>query len=179
MTDYRKTLNELYENVRGVLPNKENIPEFKIPAPESEKGANGLLLFYPIPEEVGLDKQFQPTFGVGSNVSVLTLSKKHAERLMGKTGLKMTSGPLSRKTDFVGVSVLDWPALIDAMSPWVEFGMMTAPVPKDKLGQMQKDAKVVFEVLKCFKGGSSATFLEDGILVTHVEKIVKDLDKAP
>jgi hypothetical protein len=179
MTDYRKTLNELYEKVRDVVPNKENIPEFKIPAPEREKGANGVLLFYPFPDEAGLDKQFQPTVGIGKNVSVVALSKKHADRLMASTPLTMKSGPLSRKGPLVGVAVLDWPALIDLAAPWVEFGMTTAPIPKEKLNESLEQARVVFKVLKCFKGSTSASYLEDGKLVTHVEKVIKDLDEGP
>jgi hypothetical protein len=35
----------------------------------------------------------------------------------------------------------------------------------------------VYEVFKCYKGSTSATFLEDGKLVTHTELVVKDLDK--
>ena len=184
MADYRKTLNELYEKVRDVVPNKENIPEFKIPAPESEKGANGLLLFYPFPDEIGLDKQVHPMVGIGKSVSVLALSKKHVDRLMGVTTLSMKSGPLSRKTDLVGVSVLDWPSLMDVVSPWVEFGVRmasegNAEFPKEKIGEMIKQGKVAFEVLKCFKGSTSASFLEDGKLVTHSEIVIKDLEKAP
>lgn len=177
MTEYRKTLNELYEKVRDVTPGKENIPEFKIPVPDTEKVANGTLLYYVIPAEIGLDKQFQPVAGVGKDVSVIALSKGHANRLMGTTAVGMKSGPISRKTDLVGVGLLDWPALVDAAAPWVEFSMKMSMGKGDAIGSYLKQAKVAFDVLKCFKGSSSATFLEDGKLVTHSEIVVKDLDR--
>jgi hypothetical protein len=190
MTDYRKTINELYEAFRESAPNKENIPEFKIPAPEIEKGKNGNLIFYPLPDEFGLNKQFQPVAGVGKRISVIALSKAHADRLMASTPLKIKGSPLARKTDLIGASVLDWPAFVDAIAPWVEFGVMAVTIVpaddkdgpkkvKEKVAEIMKQAKVGFEVLKCFKGATSATFLEDGKLVTHTELIVKDLDKAP
>src|SRR5262249_10917700 len=75
LKDYRVTLNELYEKAREASPVKDNIPEFKLPAPETEKSSNGTLMWWPIPEDTGLDKQFLPTIGVGKDVAVLTFSK--------------------------------------------------------------------------------------------------------
>jgi hypothetical protein len=190
ITEYRKALNELYEKARDAAPNKDNIPEFKLPAPETEKVTSGKLLFYPIPEEAGLDKQVQPVLGIGKSVSVFTLSKKHAERLMTSTPLAYKSKPLSRKGDRISVAVLDWPQFVDTALPWVEFGLMAmtfatsddvggAEKAKAKVGEILKQVKIAAEVFKCYKGSSMVSYLEDGKLVTHGETIVKDLDKAP
>jgi hypothetical protein len=193
MTEYRKALNELYEKARGAAPAEANIPDFKIPAPESEKVTSGTLFFYTIPAEAGLDKQVQPVMGVGKGAAVLALSKKHAERLMTSTPLALKGGPLARKGDLVGMAVVDWPAFIDATLPWVEFGVMSAGAiaqstdgsdagakkAKEELAAIQKQIRTVAEVLKCYKGASSVSYLEDGKLVTHTEKVIKDLDKAP
>lgn len=177
MNEYRKAFNDMYAKGRDAAPNKETIPPFAVPDPTTEKVASGTILFYPLPEEAGLDKQVQPVAGIGKNASVIALSKKHAERLMATTPLAVKSGPLARKGDLVGLSVLDWPQLIDAATPWVEFGVMAAPDLPVKKEDALKQLKTVFDVLKCFKGSSSASYLEDGKLVTHAELIVKDLGK--
>ncbi|MFO0846718.1 MAG: hypothetical protein U0797_30875, partial [Gemmataceae bacterium] len=165
LTDYRKAFNDLYAKGRDAAPNKETIPPFALPDPTTEKVASGTLVFYPLPEEAGLDKQVQPVAGIGKDVSVLALSKKHAERLMTRTPLTLKGGPLARKGDLVGLSVFDWPALIDTVAPWAEFGLMVSPaeLPVKKEDAL-KQLKTVFEVLKCFKGGSSASYVEDGKL---------------
>ena len=176
--EYRTTLNELLEKGRAAAPNNENIPEFKIPAPESEKGKNGTFLYYPVPEEAGLDKQFQPVLGIGKTVSVLCLSKKHADRLMGNTPLKVKSGPLARKGNLVSVYVLDWNAFIDATSPWLEqivpMTMIAVSSPDSKPDpdaekKIKEATKVIvdqmrvgFKVLKVFKGATGGSYVEGG-----------------
>jgi hypothetical protein len=188
MTEYRKTLNEMYEKVREASPEKDNIPDFKIPAPEIEKGKAGNLIFYPIPAEFGLDSQVQPVAGIGKNVSVLTLSKKHADRLLVSTPVKIKGLDFSPKKELIGAAILNWPALVDAAVPWVEMGLTIqfaagaeklGPGKKDKPGpaDLMKTFKVAVEVLKCFKGATAATYLEDGKLVTHTQIVVKDLHK--
>jgi hypothetical protein len=176
LADLRKAFNDLYAKGRDAAPNKETIPPFAAPDPATEKVSSGTLLFYPLPEEAGLDKQVQPVAGIGKRVSVIALSKKHAERLMAATPLTLKTGPLARKGDLVGLSVLDWPQLIDAAAPWVEFGVAAAPDLPVKKEDALTQLKTVFAVLKCFKGSSSASYVEDGKLVTHGEVIVKDLE---
>ena len=180
MKSYRLLFNELYEAFRGGAPPQANIPEFKIPAPEREKGKNGVLIYYPIPEEFGVDKQVQPVAGIGKTVSVLAMSKAHAERLMAVTPLKVKSKPLAREGDLIGVSVLRWPGLVDLAHPWIDMGVGQAltefkgPKEFDKETVLQQ-VKVVLAVLKTFKSSSTATYLEDGKIVTHTEIIIKDL----
>jgi hypothetical protein len=183
LKEYRTTLNELYEKIRDKIPEKDNIPEFKIPAAEQEKGKHGTLYFYPIPEEVGLDKQVQPVMGVSKHVAAFALSKEHAERLMANTPLKVKSGPLARKGKFVGMGLLDWPAFIDAISPWVEFAAMAsiaiggddAEGGKKMVEGIVKQIHTGLNALKAYKGFTSVTYVEGDALVTHRESVFKDI----
>jgi len=183
MKEIRLALNELYAKVRET--SNDNIPEFKIPAPETEKAKNGSLIYWPLPEDLGLDKQFHPMIGVGKSVSLIALSKSHTERLLSPTPLTMKGAPLARKGDLVGACVLDWNALVDAAAPWIEFGITTgmagdkAPKGAPKVEDVLKQVKVVLTVLKCYKGMSNATYVEDGKLVSHTQIVVKDLASAP
>jgi hypothetical protein len=185
MTEYRKTLNDLYAKFRENAP--DNIPEVKIPVPDADKSGPATVYSWPLPEVAGLDKQLLPTAAVGKTVAALALSKKHAERLAASTPLKVKSGPLATKKALVGACVLDWPAFVDLATPWVETAVrMRAPVPDDEaaakkakaaLDDQLKQLKVVAEVLKAFRGVSSVTYLEGKGLVTHVEYVVKDVPK--
>src|SRR5262249_31943656 len=58
MTEYRKTLNDLYAKLRENAP--DNIPEVKVPAPDVDTSGPVSLYSWPLPEEAGLDKQFVP-----------------------------------------------------------------------------------------------------------------------
>jgi hypothetical protein len=186
--EYRTTLNELYEKLRGIeeLPNKENLPEFKIPAPDTVQGKNGTLYTWKLPEESGLDSQIMITGGTGKNVAVLTASKVHAERLLASSKLTPSAGPLPVKGDLVGFAVLDWPRLVDAALPWVDFALKaTYPIPADdqeaakkakaQIAEWVKQANEIGRILKCFKGASSATYVENGRLVTRTRSVWKDL----
>jgi hypothetical protein len=186
LKDYRVTLNELYEKAREASPVKDNIPEFKLPAPETEKGTNGTLYWWPLPEDTGLDKQFLPTIGVAPDVAVLTFSKAHSQRLMKSTKPAVKDGPLTQKRQLVGFVLANPPALIDAALPWADFAINAlVPVPDDAQGAKQakemaasfsKQARELARILKCYRGASSATYLENGKLVTHTQKVFKDLD---
>ncbi len=186
LKEYRVTLNELYEKAREASPVKDNIPEFKIPAPETEKGSNGTLMWWPLPEDTGLDKQFLPTVGVAKDVVVLTFSKGHSQRLMKSTKLTVKDGPLAEKRQLVAFAVANPPALIDAALPWADFAInLLMPVPDDAEGakrakemasSFSKQARQLARILKCYRGASSASYLENGKLITHTRKVFKDLD---
>jgi hypothetical protein len=179
LKEYRTTINELYAKVREA--SQDNIPEFKIPASEVEKGKNGNLHYYPLPEEAGLDKQVQPVMGIGKKLAVFCLSKQHAERLLSDTPLKAESGPLARKGNVVGVAMLNFPAFVDAIEPWVEFGVQAtvgAPDPetaKKMSEEILKQVRVGLKVLRAFKGFTAVTYVEDDALVTHSETVFKDV----
>ncbi len=180
LKSYRLLFNELFEAFRGAAPANDNIPEIKIPAPERDKGKNGVLIYYPIPEELGIDKQVQPVAGIGKSLSVLAMSKAHAERLMASTPLKLESKPLARKGNLIGVSVVNWPGLVDTAHPWIEMGVRNALLefkgPKEfEAESVMTQLKVVLAALKTFKSASSATYVEDGKIVSHTEIIIKDL----
>jgi len=190
MTEYRKTLNEVIAAVRSNVPNADNVPDLKLPLPDTKEVKGGTLYLYPVPEGSGLDKQFAPTAAVGKDVAVLALSQAHAERLLKDTKLSMKSGPLARaeKGDVIGVAVVNWEKLVDTALPWIEFNiraMSIAPADDEAAGKQAKEkaesmiqqARVAARVFKAWKQSSSVTYLEGGAAVTHGETIIQDLDK--
>jgi hypothetical protein len=175
LKNYRTTLNELFEVVGGVVE-KDNVRSFRIPPPENEKGVNGDLYYYKIPEEAGLDRQFRPTLGVSKTVAALTLSKGHTERLLKKTPLKL-SGPIAKnRKRLVGAAYFDGHAFLDAVGPWIEFAVVANMGGKEEgeTAAIVKQVRTVLDVLKAFHRYSAASYLEGGVLVTHTETIIKD-----
>jgi hypothetical protein len=191
LREYRVLFNDAVAKVGEVNPMvPENVREFKLPAAKTAKDKSGTLYFYPLPEAAGVDKQVAPTLGVSKNVAAFALSNAHARRLLTATPLK-AGGPLAEKRDLVGVAYVNWPAFVDLVGPWVEFGVKTglsarpepeggaaaargaaleAPKPEDVI----KQVRVVLDVLKAFQNYSSATYLEGGALVTHSKTVIKD-----
>jgi hypothetical protein len=183
LKEYRTTLNELYAKIRESTPAGDNIPEFKIPAAETEKVKSGSLHFYPIPEEAGLDKQVQPVMGLGKRLAVFCMSKMHAERLLNDTPLKATGGPLAHKGNLVGVFVLNGPAFLDAIEPWIEFGVQQgvgasvedAKTAKVMIDGILKQVRTGIKVLKAFKSFTGVSYVENDAIVSHSESVFKDV----
>jgi hypothetical protein len=182
MTAYRETLNDIIGAVRALSDKAGGIGDFRVPPPESVKRGAVTLYFYPIPEEAGLDRRVVPTAGLSEKVAAMALSHAHAERLLKATPLKVDGGPLADpKKPLAAAVYVNWPALIDALAPWAEFGakaiMEEHDVPEKERPAILEQVQTVLEVLKVFRTTTAATYVEDGVTVTHRETVVKDLAK--
>ena len=188
MSEYRSITNDAIAQAREMLP---FIPALDIPDPQTMKVKSGTLYFYPVPQFIGLDPQIVPNAGLSSHVGVLAISEQHSERLLARTPLKVSSGPLAdTKRHLAGALYFDWPQLIDAAAPWVDFGLGAAG-PKLLAGlldepadgqeaqnegdNLRKQVHTLLNILKVIRLFTSAAYLEDGILVTHTETIIKDI----
>jgi hypothetical protein len=189
MSDYRSIVNDALTQVREAVP---IIPAFEIPEPKTMKVKSGTLYFYPLPQFIGLDPQIVPNAGLSAHVAALTISKQHSERLLSRTPLYVSGGPLAdANRPLAGAFYCDWPGFVDAVTPWVDFGLHAAG-PKPLAGLLdeseegsgkgenegeglRKQVHAFLSVLKVLRGGTSAAYLEDGILVTHSETVFKDL----
>ncbi len=180
-SEYRKAMNQFLVAYRKLEP---GMPEFEIPPPQTRKLRAGTAFFYPLPE-VGLDPQLLPNAAVGNKLAVLTLSTDHSERLLAETPLQ-ADGLLgkARGKPLAGATHLNWPALFDALMPWVEWGVRTAgPLfaggDEDRQDQMVKgildQVRDVADLLKVFRSYSSITYVEGGAVVTHSETVIRDL----
>ena len=131
-----------------------------------------------------MDAQVAPTAGLSDKVAVLTASKEHAERLLARNPLKVEGGPLADlDRPLVAAVYCDWAGIVDALSPWVEWGAnealesQGADMPAKTREGVVRQVRTVLSVLKCYSGASSATTLEDGVLTTHSESVFRDLEK--
>ena len=183
MRSYAKIIEDGIAKAREIAP-KGEIPPVKLPEPEVKTLEVGKLFLYHLPADWKIDPQVVPTAGLSSKVGVLALSSGHAERLLASKPLKVEGGPLAdTKRPLAGASYFSMPAFVDAVTPWVLFGLRQAPLEKLAPGagdeitardNVLKQVRTVLEVLKVFRVSTSATYVEDGVLITHSETVVRD-----
>ncbi|HMF14912.1 MAG TPA: hypothetical protein VKE94_21500, partial [Gemmataceae bacterium] len=177
--EYRSIVNDLIAKLHDEKP--DQIPKFEIPIPEVKKIKAGSIYFYGLPPPLGIDSQIAPSAGLSESVLAFTISQNHAERLLTSTPLKVDNGPLAdRKRPLLGAVYFDFAGTIDTLSPWIDFGARAAlpfarGLDPDQAEDILKQVVTGLEILKVLRSYASATYFEDGKLVTHGETIIQDL----
>lgn len=191
MKSYRKLIEDALTKVKENAPPDAQPPFTKLPEPEVKSAKDGKLYLWHLPEEAKLDRRVALTAGLSESVGVVAFSAEHAERLLASRPLKVEGGPLAdTKRPLTGASYFNWPGFIDALSPWVLFAVEQAPLEKLQAGgeenKEDKDAqkkqraeilrhvRVVLDALKAIRISTSATYLEEGALITHSEVVIRD-----
>jgi hypothetical protein len=175
LSEYRATANKLIQEIRNMAP-PDAMPEFEIPAPETEEKSATRFAWYALPGQWGFDPQLQPTGGVAGPVAALALSREYVERLMKSTDLAMKHAPLADRAKAMdGVVIINTESFAAAVEPWIAFAIQAADAPERK--DAERIAALALKVLKCFPGYCSATWRESGVTVTHSEMILRDVMK--
>jgi hypothetical protein len=111
--------------------------------------------------------------------------------LLTATPLKVEGGPLAdTKRPLTGASYFNWPGFVDALSPWAMFAIERAKpeqllqdseekkddanAQKQKREEIIRHARVLLKALKAIRGSTSATYIENGALITHSEVVIRD-----
>ena len=182
----------------------DEIPKTDIPAPKERQVGDSTIYYYMLPQDMGIDKRIAPNAGLSKDVAVLSLAPLHTKRIL-EAASAANSGPVAQYKDkpLASASGFNFAALVDAFVPWVEYGMIAGaefgvqefdddfepapgefgdpdfggpgfggPGPAEMKAYIQTGA----EILKCFRGFSSVTYLEDGVQVTRGEWHFEDLE---
>jgi len=174
-------IDEGLKKARMVAP--DDIPPLTVPPPKTRKSGVGTIYFYPLPQEWGVDGRVAPNAGLSRDVAALSVSLDQTERLLKETPLKL-EGPLHNVgRPLASAAYFSFAALVDAVTPWIEYAIKLAEdegagddEEEDETGTDPSSMmSSVVEVLKCFRGYSSATSFEDGAKVTHYEWHFADL----
>jgi hypothetical protein len=177
----RKAAGEYARFVQGVLnaidhvsPNPEDV--LKLPAPKITKNADGEVATYAFPKEWGVDAQIAPTFALSQKVAVVAFSSAEAQRLLKATPLAAGGVLADPKRPRAMALVCNWAALVDAATPWVEFGLEKAAA---SMGQQQEmiavQVRTVLDVLKVFRSATSERYVDGGVVVEHARAEYRDL----
>jgi len=176
----------------------EEVPATEIPAPKSRDIGVGAVYYYMLPKDAGIDKRIAPNAGLSDSVAVLSLAPLHSKRILEPAPVA-AEGPVAQFKDkpIGAASGFNFAALVDALMPWVEYGMSLgtefgvqefddefepAPEFEPEFGgpdpeKIKEYVRTAAEVLKCFRGYSSVTYVEeDGVQVTRGEWHFQDLE---
>jgi len=180
MKSYRKVVEDALAKAKELAPPGE-VPPIKIPDPEVKSVKGSKLYVFSLPAEWKLDPQVMPTAGLSAKVGVIAVSAEHAERLLARKPLKIEGGPLAdSKRPLAGATYFNWPAFVDAVGPWVMFGVEKSGLVRmfgegaETKTDILKQVRTVLDVLKVFRISTSATYIEDGVLITHSEMVIRD-----
>ena len=180
LAEYREVVNGFIDLFREMEPG--SLPPFEIPPPLSEKAKEGTLYYYPLPEELGLDRKVFPNAGLSEKVAVVTASREHTARLLAATPLAI-GGVLAGAEDrpLAMAAALDWAALVEAATPWVDLAatMILQEQFGDAEGEQAKaitsQIHTVLDVLKCLKTITSESYVDRGAMVSHTLTEVQDV----
>jgi hypothetical protein len=179
IAEYYHVANSFIAKLAELSP--EEVPLMTLPAPQQKAVAGGESFFYPLPPEIGLDSKFFPNAGLSESVLALAVTLEHTERLLTKT--TVAAGALvaeHQDKPLASASHFDMAGMLDAVAPWIEYGIRqgfaaeggdTEQMLPFVLSQLQTGT----EILKCCRGFSSVTYLEDGATVTRFEWRFEDL----
>lgn len=179
--EYRAVLTGLLDAVRQIEP--DAVPkQFTIPEPEVTESRLGTVYSFRLPAEWGLDEKIVPNFGLSETVAVLSASHDHTRRLLRATPLEVGGVLAESDRPLAMAAVLDWAALIDAVTPWVDLVVeMTAAAPPGgdpaQPDSIRSQVHTVLEVLKVLRSVTSESYFEDGALVTHTLTRIRDVPK--
>lgn len=191
MKSYGKLIEDALTLAKENAPPDSQPPFTKLPQPQVKTVTNGTLYLWHLPQQWAIDRRVIPTAGLSEKVGLIALSAEHAERLLATTPLKLEGGPLAdRKRPLAGASYFNWPGLIDALSPWLMFALeqahleqaLTGGADKKDDAEAQKKQKqeivrhvrAVLSALKAIRLATSATYIQEGALITHSEVVIRD-----
>jgi hypothetical protein len=139
----------------------------------SAKQKVGTIYWYPIPPEHGLDPRIGPAGGISARVAVFAPSPKMAQDLLTAMVRKEKSGPLSfADKKLAAAYFFNFAGFVEVVDLWVEYGLIQANQDNDVISQVH----ACLEILKVIRSHGGVTTIENGVMVSHGETIIKDLE---
>ncbi len=184
--------DELVAGLRRI--DEDAIPaDYAIPEPEKTKVEGGSVWSFAIPE-AELDEQLQPAIAVGDKAAVFTLVPGQAGRLLPDHKLETAADLADFAKPLAGAAAVDFPALVDAIEPWVvyltRYGCvqqaegwvdpdreLSADDETEEAAEALVHVKVVLEAARCLQAAAAETATRDDATVTHWRNIIRDMPK--
>lgn len=184
--------DELVAGLRRI--DEDAIPaDYTIPEPEKTKVEGGSVWSFAIPE-ADLDEQLAPAIAVGDEAAVFTLVPGQAARLLTGRKLETAAEVAAFGEPLASAAALDFPALVDAIEPWVvyltRYGCvqqaegwvdpdeeLSADDETEEAAEALEHVKVALEVARCLKAAAAETATRDDATVTHWRNVIRDMPK--
>ena len=151
-------------------------PRGRVPGRTGQPAAAEFGQFRPgrLPALLLLDGQIAPSAGLSSKVAAFTLSNEHATRLLAKAPLRLEGGPLANaQRPLAQATHVNVAGIIEGAGGWIEYGLREAGQGNDLIEQIQ----AMLEIARVLRSYSSATYVQDGAVVTQSETIIRDLPR--
>lgn len=149
----------------------EEIPEIKVPGPESREFADATIYYYRLPAEAQTDKQLAPNAGLSSDTLVLSMIPKMTLRLINRSDFTI---PAAKPNQPLATAfAMDFAGLLDAAAPWIEYAMGLSGDVNDSI---RSQVFAGLSVAKCFRGFSGVTYREGDAWVTRSQMYFEDLE---
>jgi hypothetical protein len=187
-SEYREVVNGLLAALHESDP--DSIPLLAIPRPQVERGSEGTLYSFPLPEKWGLDKRVQVTLGLSKSVLAISANHDQAQRLLASTPLAVGGALGDASKPRASAAVLRWAALVDSVTPWVDAGFKlqkaaAQPSATDekestaaevkKTDELIQQAHTILEVLKTLRSVTCESYADGDALVSHAITEIRDV----
>ena len=180
MTEYRKLFNDTVAAVRGNIPFVP-VPDLTIPEPEETKGKGRHAVLLPLPEILAWTSASADCRPVAARGGA-DLSNDHAERLLEHKPAPDRRGPLPIRRN------RSWPRPMwtrpagDTLAAWLEFAVINGMEARGAPKIPGMDAKAILPQVRTIRqvaqvraGQHDAPDVEDGVVVTHTETVIRDV----
>ncbi len=192
-------LNDLFELGDDLVAamrkfDPDSVPAgYEVPAPMKTKVEGGSVWSFAIPD-AGLDKELAPAIAVGDKAAVFSLVPAQAGRMLVERKLETGAALATFREPLAGAAALDFPALVDAIEPWIVYftrygcvqqrdgevdpdAELSKADENDKATEALEHVKVALEAARCLKAAVVETAPRDGATVTHWRNLIRDLPK--
>jgi hypothetical protein len=170
-SEYLRIAQRIVDVLHKAEPDR--VPGIQLAAPESRRTESGMIYYYEFPQTFGLDRQVAPNAGLSEDTLVLSLVPKMTVRLLNPIDLAAT-GPLADVERPLGaVSTFDFAGLLEALIPWMDYGMMVSGEEVD--ASIRQQIGTGIEIAQCFRGISGVSYKTGEAVVSHYEIRFEDL----
>jgi len=123
-SEYFHVVQAVLDGLHEAMP--EQIPEIKLPKPDSREFPAGTVYYYKVARNLGLDFWLAPNAGLSDQFLVLSMLPKVTLRLLQPQPLQL-DGPLTNvDRPLAAASHFDFAGTLNALQPWVEYGLQVA-----------------------------------------------------
>ena len=183
-TAYQGILDDLVDAVRKLDP-KAVPSDYKIPWPEASQIQGGTMISYQLPPRWKFDPRIRPNAALSQDVLVITASPSQSERLLKATPFRSYGVLNNPRKPLAAALALDWAALVDAATPWVELATRSIAAKKlhiaddearkTEVDKIVQQARTVLAALKALRNLTAEFYGEDGALVEHGRAEIRDI----
>ena len=173
---YFAIVQQMLDKLHAARP--DDIPEVKLPQPETREFDGATVYYYRLREDFGVDKQIAPCMGLSKEYVAFSLVPRHLQRVFQATPLQV-EGPIGDvNRPLATFAYCNFAEFVDAIRPWVTYGFQVVSEQQDNqmLAMVQPQVETVLNVLKSFRELTSVTYPQDDAWITHYELHLVDME---